>query len=139
MRTRRLLTLTLRDLRRLAGGRTHLDWNGHVLGRLTAMPAAATPLQRAWLLAALSVGAEIIQLREIITRLGLDAELAPALTAIAAGDSMAAIAHLRSFDAVLAEAARENTTQTNLRARGSILVLSEALTQHRDYFDGALQ
>ncbi|QPF86418.1 FUSC family protein [Bradyrhizobium genosp. L] len=139
-RARRLLRLTLRDLRRLAGGRTHLDWNGHVLGRLTAMPAAATPLQRAWLLAALSVGAEIIQLREIISRLGLDAELVPALTAIARGDSMAAIAQLGRFDAMLAEAAaRGDTTQTNLRVRGSIVVLSEALTQHRDYFDGALQ
>jgi hypothetical protein len=54
-RARRLLALTLRDLRRLATGRTRRDWDGHVGGRLLAMPDAATPLQRAQLLAALSV------------------------------------------------------------------------------------
>lgn len=139
-RARRLLRLTLHDLRRLAGGKSHFDWNGHLLGRLTAMPAAATPLQRAWLLVALSVGAEIIQLRELTGRLGRDAELAPALTSIARGDSMAAVAHLARFDQAMADAAAQGATQTNLRVRGSILVLSEALTQQADYFDGrALQ
>jgi uncharacterized membrane protein YccC len=135
-RTRRLLRLTLRDLRRLAGGSTHFDWNGHLLGRLVAMPAQSTPLQRAWVLTALSVGSEIIQLREIVGRLGLGAELTPVLTAIARGDSMAAIADLARLDQVLAAAAGERTTQTNLRARGGILVLSEALAQHAGYFDG---
>jgi uncharacterized membrane protein YccC len=32
-RTRRLLVLTLRDLRRLATGRTYRDWFGHIGGR----------------------------------------------------------------------------------------------------------
>ena len=67
-RTRRLLALTLRDLRRLATGRVPGDWEGHIYGRLSAMPDAATPLQRAMLMAALSVGSEIIQLR--ISRTG---------------------------------------------------------------------
>ena len=70
-RTRRLLALTLRDLRRLAMGRTYDDWSGHVHGRLSAMPVEATPLQRAQLLAALSVGTEIKRLRHITRRLGL--------------------------------------------------------------------
>jgi uncharacterized membrane protein YccC len=53
-RTRRLLALTLRDLRRLAMGRTFNDWHGndwesHIHGRLLAMPEEATPLQRAQL------------------------------------------------------------------------------------------
>jgi uncharacterized membrane protein YccC len=60
-RTRRLLALTLRDLRRLATGLAYSDCGGHIGGRLVAMPDAATPLQRAQLLAALSVGSEIIQ------------------------------------------------------------------------------
>jgi hypothetical protein len=61
-RTRRLLALTLRDLRRLAIDRSQPDWQGHVHGRLTAMPDEATPLQRAQLVAALSVGSAIIHL-----------------------------------------------------------------------------
>jgi hypothetical protein len=35
-RTRRLLALTLRDLRRLAMGRTFNGWEGHIHGRLSA-------------------------------------------------------------------------------------------------------
>jgi uncharacterized membrane protein YccC len=136
-RSRRLLRLTLGDLRRLANGKSHLDWNGHILGRLTAMPAESSPLQRAWLLAALSVGSEIIQMRDIMSRLGLDADLAPALTAIARGDSVAAVAQLAGLDRILAETAeRGRASQTNLRVRGSILLLSEVLTRHADYFDG---
>jgi uncharacterized membrane protein YccC len=61
-RTRRLLALSLRDLRRLATGRRYRDWFGHIGGRLVTVPDAATPLQRAQLLATLSVGSEIIQL-----------------------------------------------------------------------------
>src|SRR5208337_1976550 len=43
LRTRRLLALTLRDLRRLAMGRTRSDWEGHIHSRLAAMPEQATP------------------------------------------------------------------------------------------------
>jgi uncharacterized membrane protein YccC len=67
-RTRRLLTLTLRDLRRLATGpipRAPVDWEGRICGRLAALPDAAEPLQRSQLLAALSVSNGIIQLRHI--------------------------------------------------------------------------
>ena len=42
-RSRRLLALTLRDLRRLAMGpipRTPADWQGHIYGRLSALPDA---------------------------------------------------------------------------------------------------
>jgi uncharacterized membrane protein YccC len=42
-RTLRLLALTLRDLRRLATGRAPGDWEGHVNGRLSALPEEATP------------------------------------------------------------------------------------------------
>ena len=47
LRTRRLLALTLRDLHRLALERKFRDWEGHIHGRLAAMPAEATPLQHA--------------------------------------------------------------------------------------------
>ncbi len=136
-RTFRLLALTLRDLRRLAMGRATGDWEGHIYGRFSAMPDAATPLQRAQLMAALAVGSEIIRLRHITHRLGLGADLAPALAAVARGHSASAIAHLGHLDAALATRGGAGPlTQTVLRARGGILVLSETLTQHANYFDG---
>ena len=138
-RTFRLLALTLRDLRRVAIGRAPVDWKGHIYARLWAMPDAATPLQRALLMAALSVGSEIIQLRHIAHRLGLGADLDPALAAVAQGNSGSAIAHLTHFDAAIAARCGAGPlTQTVLPARGSILLLSEVLTQHADYFSGGV-
>jgi uncharacterized membrane protein YccC len=135
-RTHWLLALTLRDLRRLATGRAPGDWEGHVHGRLSAMPDEAPLLQHAQLLAALSVGSEIIQLRQMARRLDLGADLDTSLAAVVQGHSTIATAHLARLDATLA--ARAGTgpeTQTILRARGSILTLSEALTRHAAYFD----
>jgi uncharacterized membrane protein YccC len=131
-RTRRLLALTLRDLRRLAAGRTPHDWKGRIQGRLAALPAAATLLQGAQLLVALSVGIEIITLRQITHALGLGASLEPAFAAIAQGNSAVAAAHLRRFDAVLAA---QPETQTILRARSRLIGISEALAEHAAYFD----
>jgi hypothetical protein len=112
---------------------------GHIYGRLSAMPDAATPLQRALLMAALSVGSEIIQLRHIANRLGLGADLDPVLAALAQGNTRSAIAHLAHLDAALAARCGAGPlTQTVLRARGSILLLSETLTQHTDYFNGGV-
>jgi uncharacterized membrane protein YccC len=135
-RTHRLLQLTLRDLRRLASRPAPGHWETRVYGRLAVLPERATPLERAQLLAALSVGTEIVRLRGFMARLELDTLLSPARSALAAGDSATTRAHLARIDAMLA--ARTNTgtdTQTVLRARGSIAVLSEALIQHAPYFD----
>jgi uncharacterized membrane protein YccC len=139
-RTRRLLALTLRDLRRLAAGRTYRDWFGHIGGRLVTIPDTATPLQRAQLLAAQSVGEEIIQLRDIAHRFGLNADLDPALAAVAQGDTASATAGLAQLDAALAgHAATELEMQTVLRARGTILVISETLAVHAVYFGSGTQ
>jgi uncharacterized membrane protein YccC len=132
-RTRRLLALTLRDLRRLATGRALNDWEGHVHGRLSVMPDAATQLQRAQLLAALSVGMEIMRLRPLAHRLGLSADLGSALAALARGDSATAIAGLMRLDEVLADHAI--TGPDALHGRSSILALTEVLSQHASYFD----
>jgi hypothetical protein len=126
----------LRDLHRLALGRPCDDWNGHVHGRLSAMPAEATPLQCAQLLGALSVGIEIMRLRDATRRLGLSASLEPVMAAMARGNSGDAITHLAQLDAVLA--ARNGVRMENqilLQARGSILALSEVLTKPAGYFD----
>jgi uncharacterized membrane protein YccC len=136
-RTRRLLALTLRDLRRLAMGRTLTDWAGHIHGRLSAMPAQATPLQRAQVLAVLSLGIEIIRLRPIARRFGLGPDLDDALAAVAEGRSAIAMARLKRLDRALDGL---GTTETAaLRGRGSILVISEVLTKHSEYFDIGLK
>ena len=135
-RTRRLLLLALRDLRHLAMGREQRDWEGLAYGRLSAMPAEATPLQRAQLLVALSAGCEIIQLRKIARPLALSPDLDSALAALAEGRSAKAIARLSSLDAGLAAIAPgEPPKQVVLRGRSSVLALSQTLVEHAAYFD----
>ena len=132
-RTRRLLALTLRDLRSLAMRGSFNDWEGHIYGRLAGLPMDATPTQHAEVLAALSLGTEIIRLCPVVRRLNTDLELDDALAAIAAGKSAMALPHLRRLDETLA---RYSLTEPEaLRARGSILVITEVLGQHPDYFD----
>ncbi len=100
------------------------------------MPNDATPLQRAQLLAALSVGSEMILLRQITRRLDLGAALDAVLASVVQGDGAGAIAHLARLDTELAaRGAARPEMQTLLRARGSILALSEALTEYAAYFD----
>jgi uncharacterized membrane protein YccC len=130
-RTRRLLGLTLRDLRRIATGRipwTADDWEGRIYGRLAALPDAAEPLQRSQLLAALSVGNGIIQLRRIVARLGLDLDLDLALEALAQGNSAIATIRLaRLDDRLVSLPGAGSDASLALQARGSILAISEAL------------
>jgi uncharacterized membrane protein YccC len=133
-RARRLLALSLRDLRGLAGGHMSGDWERRVRGRLSAMPKEATPLQRAQLLATHSAGAEIIRLRPLVRRFGLGAALEEALAAVAEGRSTIAISRLQRLDDALAGDVA--AAPGGLRARGSIIVISEIMAQHAKYFDG---
>jgi hypothetical protein len=134
LRSRRLLELTLRDLRRLATGpipRAPGDWEGRIYGRLAEMPDAAEPLQRSQLLAALAVGTEIIRLRRIASSLGLRSNLDVALEALARGNSEITTTALARLDDRLASLpSNRPETSVALRARGSILAVSEALFEH---------
>jgi uncharacterized membrane protein YccC len=139
LRTRRLLALTLRDLRRLITGlvpQTANEWEGRVYRRLSALPEQAEPLQRAQLMAALSVGTEIIRLRRVAHGFDRDAELDAALDALAKGDSSASAERLARLDKRLAAVPSTRPgARVRLRARGGILAMSEALAQHAAYFD----
>jgi uncharacterized membrane protein YccC len=139
LRVRRLLGLTSRDLRRLAIAPVIPApgyWESRIYNRLTALPDQATPLQRAQLLAALSVGAEIIGLRQMATHLATTAELDAALNDIALGHSTEAIAKLRQFDDRLASTRETGTEATMaLRGRVRVLIISEAIAEHGHYFD----
>jgi uncharacterized membrane protein YccC len=138
-RARRLLALTLRDLCRLAIDRQLTppeDWEGRMYGRLAAVPDAAESLQRARLLAALSVGTAIIHLRRMAPRLGAAVELDAALAAFAQGNSATAIAWLHQLDHRLASDPDHGPEAAAvLRARSQVLVMSEALSEHASYFD----
>jgi uncharacterized membrane protein YccC len=138
-RTKRLLGLALRDLNRLAtdlGSMNEKDWRGRIHSRLTALPDSAKPLQRAQLLAVLLVGTEIIHLRREMSELDLEPELGMALETLAQGNSTAATAQLESLDRRVASVVDFGTRASRaLRTRGRILVISDALTEHRTYFD----
>jgi uncharacterized membrane protein YccC len=142
VRTRRLLSLSLRDLQDLTRGlipRTANEWEGRIYSRLSAMPEQAEPLQRAQLMATLSVGAEIIRLRRVAHRFDQDVELDAALDAVARGDSVIATEHLTRLDQKLAAVTSAGPgAQVRLRARGIILAMSEALAQHAAYFDSGM-
>ncbi|MBV9427873.1 MAG: FUSC family protein [Bradyrhizobiaceae bacterium] len=139
LRTRRLLALTLRDLRRLASATLPpglKDWGGRMIGRLAAVPDQAEPLQRARLLAALSVGNEIFQLRDLAPGLGTTKEVATAFEALAQGHSATAVALLGQLDRRLARSTdAEPEAAIALRMRARIGVVTEALSEHRSYFD----
>jgi len=136
LRARRLLALTLRDLRRLALGRlsvTPSDWESRVFGRLSALPPQAELLQGAQLVAALSVGTEIIRLRRVADRLGVSRQLDGALDALAQGDGAVATERLAEVDHRLA-AIPDSEDVSRLRARAGIRAMSEALALHGAYF-----
>jgi uncharacterized membrane protein YccC len=144
VRTVRLLTLTRRDLRGLARNPTSYRpgvWERQVYARLAALPDSAAPLQRAQIVAALAVGTEMTRLHRIARRLHLGPHLEAALKALAQGRSPEATAELAGFDRALAGTRwAKHKKRLVLHARGSILALSEVLTQYACYFDaGAVE
>jgi uncharacterized membrane protein YccC len=138
-RTRRLLMLTLRDLRRIVTDPVpplREEWEGRMYSRIAVLPDAAEPLQRAQIVTALSVGSEILELRRMAPQLGAHSELNAALAGLAQGDVDGATARLDALDRRLA-ALPDTHPQISLalRARALILVISDALIQHRAYFE----
>ena len=132
-RSRRLLALTRRDLRRIATDATPPtanDWKGLIVRRLAAMPDDAQPRPRAQLIAALSVGAEIVHLRSSARRLGFTLPLIDALDAFAQGRSALSIKYLSALDKALTARPTDAREASELmRVRDSILVVSEGLSQ----------
>jgi uncharacterized membrane protein YccC len=142
LRARRLLARTLRDLRRLAISTLpprSVDWQRRMYDRLAAWPDQAEPSQRALLMAALSIGTDIIHLRDLTPHLGMAAELDAALASFAQGNSTAAIARLDRLDRRLASSPDPGpATDDALRVRGHLVGLSEALAEQAAYFDSSM-
>jgi hypothetical protein len=112
------------------------DWESRMYGRLEALPEQTEPLQLGQLLAALAVGSAAIRLRRMASTIALAPELDAALAGLAQGDSATARLWLaRLDDRLAAPSGAEAQSPLTLRARASILVLSETLAQHAGYFD----
>ena len=135
LRTRRLLALSLRDLRRLAAdpGRRKRSWEGRLFSRITALPSDAEPLHRAVLVAAFAVGRNIVSLKRIAPQLGFAQELEVALRHFSSGDSAAMVTELEAADHMLTTLA-DNSLPV-MRARGQLFAIQDALFDHRTYFE----
>jgi len=135
-RTRRLLDRVRRDLRRIAAGRRRPDrgaWTATVSQLLGALPAQATALQRAQLIAALSVGDAVIYLRRphaSLDALGERKTLDAALNALARGDVASVRANLARFET----AHREESRIDIVRCRVAAMVIADALGRHEAFF-----
>jgi hypothetical protein len=115
---------------------TRARWESSVYGSLTVLPEQAEPLQRAQLLAALSVGSDIIRLRRTARRIHLGADIDVALEGVARRQSAIATERLaRIYDALDVPPRVGPKAPIILRAQGGIRAISEALVRHAVYFD----
>jgi uncharacterized membrane protein YccC len=134
LRSRRLISLSVRELRRLATMPTPMettDWESRIYSRVASMPKEAGPAQGAELVAALATGAAILRLRRFAARSRLGNDVESALEALSQGDGERAIKYLAQADRTLAAAATAGApTPSTLRARANMLVISETLTQY---------
>ena len=141
VRARWLLALTLRDLRRLAMSRlrsTPRNWKNRMYNRLSSLPDQVSLLQNARLDAGFAVGTEIIRLSSLLHRLGIGLSLEGVLRALVRGNSIGAIDCLAGVDRAVGEPTTTGAdASAKLRARASVRIISDALTEHADYFDGS--
>jgi uncharacterized membrane protein YccC len=141
IRTQRLLSLTLKDFRRLvsrASPGTQDDWENKGVARLLAMPDKAEPIDRAELAAIVAVGKETVRLRHIAPRFVPGAMVDAALAALAEGRSGEAIARLDDIDRRVASLPHARS-RILLSLRAGILAISGQLSQFASYFDRQLQ
>ena len=140
-RTRRLLALTLRDLRRLIGGGRRLEkgaWISVVSHRLAAMPEQATLEQEAELLACLSVGEASIALLEARPHVSGGDALDHAFTCLARANATAAHEWLARFCVQQPEGATA-AAQPGMRAAVEAKLITDALTRHPNFFARSLE
>ena len=139
IQSQRLVDSSIRDLRRMAKGRrnwTLHDRQGRLYARMIAMPEAAEPVQRSYLVTTLSVGIQVIRLGRIAAHGPIGVELAQMRESLAAGDIGRLESALRRLDEDIT--AVPNTvpgTRARVRARAALLAIGEAVRSHREYFE----
>jgi uncharacterized membrane protein YccC len=141
IRTQRLLSLMLRDFRRLvrrsSPGKS-ADWENMGVARLLAMPDRAEAQDRSELAAIVAVGKEIVRFRQIAPRFVPSAVVDAALAPLAEGRSNEAIARLGDIDRRVAALPRAKS-RILLGLRSSIMVISGQLGEFASCFDQPLR
>jgi uncharacterized membrane protein YccC len=141
IRTQRLLSLLLRDFRRLvrrASPGKSADWENRGVARLLAMPDKAEAQERSELAAIVAVGKEIERFRHIAPRFVPSAMVDAVLTPLAEGRSGEAIARLDDIDHRVAALPRARSRML-LSLRSSIMVISGQLGEFASCFDQPLR
>jgi uncharacterized membrane protein YccC len=136
--TQRLLALSVRDLRRLAARRRWLsraDWTSLISCRLAGMPTTATQEQLAQLVAALSSGEAVIQLRDWRRTFVATDDMDRALAALSTGNIPSTRYWLARFVAMLSES---KGSLAALRGQAAASVIADALARHSTFFADAL-
>jgi uncharacterized membrane protein YccC len=138
IRSRRLVDLSIRDLRRLAAGRrwTLPQWQSRIYGRLIAMPEEAEPIQRSYLVSVLSVGSQIIRLQRLSRHGRIGAEISDIQASLAAGDLPKLRAVLDAADKEIASIPdTRQGARGRLRARSALLAVGAAVNRQSEYFE----
>lgn len=140
IQSQRLIDLSIRDLRRLAADSknwTLHEWQGRIYARLIAMPEAAEPVQRSYLVTTLSVGIQFIRLGRIAAHGPIGVELSKVRESLAVGDIGMLLAALRRLDDdIAAVPATVPGTRARVRARSALRAIGEAVRSHREFFEG---
>jgi len=135
-RTRRLLMLTLRDLRGLLGGRrcfSQEGWLGLLSQRLAAMPRQATLEDEAELLAALSIGQASIALLQMMPTVPARDTLDRALMCLAEANTAEARDALVRFAAAQGNR-HAGTGAPAIDAAAQATIIADALQRHARFF-----
>ena len=140
IQSQRLVDLTIRDLRRLAAGKrswTLREWQNRIYARLIAMPEAAEPVQRSFLVATLSVGIQVIRLSHLARHGQISARLAGMRESLAHGDLATLRRALDNLgDDLAAIPDSVPGARGRLRARSALLAIEDAVNRHNGFFEG---
>ena len=136
IRADRLLEITLREMRRMAAGRstpTPGAWQHRVYARLIAMPPGVDPVYGSRLVAALSIGLQMLELRSLAGEGPRGDRLRAALARLAARDVDGMLAGL---DEVLRDVRATAEGAPDLGIPTAIQVVRDVVRQHRHEFEG---
>ena len=140
IQSQRLVDLSIRDLRRLAAGKrdwTLREWQNRIYARLIAMPEAAEPVQRSFLVATLSVGIQVIRLSHLARHGQFSARLAGMRESLAHGDLATLRRTLDNLgDDLAAIPDSVPGARGRLRARSALLAIEDAVNRHSRFFEG---
>ena len=135
VRAERLISLTQRDLRRMAAGRRTFSpqaWEHRVYGRLIALPEDVDLAFGQRLVAVLSVGLQVIRLQNLPQHPVYSShDVTTSLHALAAGDHLALLAGLDQLDRDTAAIGFDRVT---MRIRVSARIIRDVMAQQGDDF-----